>query len=240
VITVERLADIFVEVADTLTAELDVVEFLHRVAGHVSAVSGDAVVGVVLIDEDDRPQHLGASHDDARALELFQLQEMEGPCVDCFRSGEPVVNLDLETAGDRWPTFAPVAASRGLRSVHAIPLRFRDRVLGALNVFGTDEGVLAEDEVRVIAALADVATLSLVRERAIARAEVVNEQLQSALASRVVIEQAKGVVARTFHVTVDEAFSLIRTHARRERTGLADLCRRIVAAPETISRLRTD
>lgn len=239
-INAERLADVLVELAATLTAELDVVEFLHRVAGHVSAVADDAVVGIVLVDEDDRPQHLGASHDDARALELFQLQEMEGPCVDCFRTGETVVSLDLASAADRWPSFAPVAAAQGLRSVHAVPLRFRDRVLGALNVFGEDGRVLAGDEVRVIAALADVATLSLVRERAIARAEVVNEQLHNALASRVVIEQAKGAVAHRLDVTVDEAFHLIRSHARRERVGLTDLCRRLVAAPDAIGGLRPD
>jgi GAF domain-containing protein len=163
---------------------------------------------------------------------------MEGPCVDCFRTGEAVVNLDLATAADRWPTFAPVAASRGLVSVHAFPLRLRERVIGALNVFGADRRVLSDHEVRVVGALADVAMISLARERVLARAEVVNEQLQAALASRVVIEQAKGAVARTFHVTVDEAFDLIRSHARRERTGLADLCRRLVAAPETIGGLR--
>jgi hypothetical protein len=181
---------------------------------------------------------MGASDESARLLELVQLQVAAGPCLDCFRSGEQVSTTDLASAQDRWPAFAPYATSAGFRSVHAFPMRVRSRVLGAVNVFGRDGTPLAHDQVRIIQALADVATVALIQEQTLRRAELLTGQLQTALDSRVLIEQAKGAVAGALGVSVEEAFERIRDHSRRERTPLTDFARGLVAGPERIERLR--
>jgi GAF domain-containing protein len=236
-IAVERLADVFVEVADTLVVGFDLIDFLHTLAQHAADVSGCAV-GLVLADEHGRLHYMGASDQSARDLEILQLEQEEGPCLDCFSSGQAVVNTDLADATRRWPSFAPLAVEAGVLSVHAFPMRLRERVIGAMNVFGREAESLTHDEIRVIQAMADVATISIIQEQAIARAEVLTEQLQLALNNRIVIEQAKGAVARALSVSVDEAFELIRARARRERTPLTELAFELVDAPATIERLR--
>ena len=236
-IAVERLADVFVEVADTLVVGFDLIDFLHTLAQHAADVSGCAV-GLVLADEHGRLHYMGASDQSARDLEILQLEQEEGPCLDCFSSGQAVVNTDLADATRRWPSFAPLAVEAGVLSVHAFPMRLRERVIGAMNVFGREAESLTHDEIRVIQAMADVATISIIQEQAIARAEVLTEQLQLALNNRIVIEQAKGAVARALSVSVDEAFELIRARARRERTPLTELAFDLVNAPATIERLR--
>jgi GAF domain-containing protein len=220
-IEINKLADVFVEVADTLVAGFDLIDFLHTLAQHTADVTGGAV-GLVLADENG-------------GLDLE-----EGPCLDCFRSGQPVVNTALDEASARWPRFAEHAVAEGAHSVHAFPMRLRDRVIGALNVFGTGTEPLVADEIRVVQAMADVATISIIQEQAIARAEVVTEQLQAALNSRVVIEQAKGAVARALGITVDEAFTLMRGRARRDRVPLTTFAHDLVNAPGTIERLGSD
>lgn len=237
---IERLADVFVEVADTLVADFDLIEFLHSVAGHAAELTGGTTVGLVLADEQSNLHHMGASDESARLLELVQLQDSEGPCLDCFNSGQAVVNADLAAASDRWPSFAPQAVAAGFLSVHAFPMRLRDRVIGAVNVFGRQPTKLAEQEARVIQALADVATIALIQEQAIARAEVLNEQLQAALNSRIVIEQAKGAIAGTLGINVDDAFDALRRSARRARVPLTEFARELVTSPERIASLRDD
>ena len=232
-IEVDRLADVFVQVADTLVADFDLIDFFHTLALRAAEVSGGAV-GLMLADERDRLHVMGASDEGARALEVLQLEHSEGPCLDCFRTGVPVVVNDLAEASGRWPAFAPLAVAEGMQSVHAFPMRLRDRVLGAMNVFGRTSIVLAEEDVRVVQALADIATIGIIQEQAIARAEVVNEQLQAALNSRVVIEQAKGAVSRAMSVGVDEAFDLIRTRARHERVPLTQFAAELVTSPTTL------
>jgi len=233
----ERLADLFVEVADTLVADFDLIDFLQSVALHAVEVSDQATVGVLLSDQAGRLHHMGASNEDARVLELLQLQNDEGPCLDCYQSGQPVVHLDL-AEDPPWPMFAARATELGFVSVHAFPLRLRDRVIGALNVFRPDARSLSPEEQRVIQALADCATIAIIQEQAIARAEVVTEQLQAALASRIVIEQAKGAVARTFGVSVDAAFEMIRSHARSTNQRLADVAQVLVTDHQGMDALR--
>jgi GAF domain-containing protein len=220
---------VFVEVADTLVADFDLIEFLHNLADHTAAVSDAASVGLMLADEDGRLHYMAASTESARHLELFQLQHAEGPCLDCYRSGQPVTIADLTAEDTRWPAFTPRARQAGVRSVHAFPMRLRDRVIGALNVFDEDSMSLRPDDVRVVQALADVATIAIIQERAISRAETLTEQLQWALNSRIVIEQAKGMVAQRQGVDVDTAFERLREHARRGQVRLADLARAVVA-----------
>jgi GAF domain-containing protein len=195
-IQAERIAEAFVDVADTLVDEFDLIEFLQTVISHAAELTDAHAAGLLLADHRGRLQLMAASDERAEMVELFQVQAMEGPCQDCYGQGIAVVNADLREASGRWPQFAPLAVEAGYRSVHAFPLRLRHEVIGALNMFGTDAGQLNPDDMRVIQALADVATIGLLQERAIRRAEILAEQLQAALNSRIVIEQAKGALAQ--------------------------------------------
>lgn len=228
----EQVAQVFIDVADTLVADFDLIEFLHALARHATEISGAAAAGVMLSGQDGRLHHVGASSEDARLLELFQIQNEEGPCLDSFRTGERVVVPDLEEAGSRWPSFAPLARSHGMAAVYAFPLRLRTRVIGGLNVFQSVRRELASEEVRVLQALADMATIALIQEQAVTRAEVLTEQLQVALTSRIVVEQAKGAVARSLDVSVDEAFELLRRHSRATRRRLTDVAHEVVTSAE--------
>ena len=237
-IAVERLADVFVDVADTLVTDFDLIDFMHTLAGHAAEITGTAAVGVMLSDHEGNLHYMGSSSESARLLELFQLQNQEGPCLDCYRSGQPVEHVDLGQAGERWPAFAPRALQAGIQSVHAIPLRLRDRVIGAMNLFGTDRTSLAPEYLRMVQALADLATIAIIQEQAMARAGVLNEQLQAALNSRIVIEQAKGAVAQTFGISVEEAFELLRSTARSRRVLLTELAQSVLRSPEGARALR--
>lgn len=227
-VSTERLADAFVEVADTLVDEFDLIDFLHNLADHVVAVSGASSVGLMLVDHDGTLQFMAASSEGARHLELFQLQHSEGPCLDCHRTRKPVIVNDLRTATDQWATFAPRAVEMGIRSVHAFPMRLRDDAIGALNIFGEDYLAIEPADAKIVQALADVATIAILQERAIASAEILTEQLQGALNSRIVIEQAKGVIARDQGVEVEEAFVALRHHARTHHVRLVALAHEVV------------
>jgi transcriptional regulator with GAF, ATPase, and Fis domain len=233
-----RVAEIFVEVADTMVAEFDVVDFLQKVTTRSTELASADAAGLLLADERKRLQFMAASDERTHMLELYQLQADEGPCRDCFRQGVAVVADDLTTAGGQWPAFAPQATAAGFRSVHAFPLRLRREVIGVLGLFSSDAGALAVQDVRIIQALADIATIGLLQERAIRRGEVLTEQLQGALNSRIVIEQAKGAIAQTHGITVDEAFELLRDHVRRNRLHLTDVARTLVADPAKARDLR--
>jgi len=239
-IDIERLADVFVEVADTLVADFDVIDFLHSVAGHATEMTGAAAAGLMLSDLDGGLHYMGASDESARLLELFQIQHEEGPCLDCYRTGAQVTEVDLAAAGSRWPAFSEAALAIGVASVHAFPMRLRDQVIGALNVFGAQPGALEPDEARLVQALADLATIAMLQERVVRQAEILTEQLQFALNSRIVIEQAKGAVARATGVSVEDAFQLMRSHSRRHRVLLTDLALAIVETPEGPLLLRGD
>jgi transcriptional regulator with GAF, ATPase, and Fis domain len=230
-ISAERLAEVFVEVADTLVDEFDLIEFLQMVTGHTSRLVPAEAAGLLLADDRGRLQLMAASDDRARMVELFQVQAVEGPCQDCFREGRPVVNADLASAGDRWPRFAPRAVEAGFLSVHAFPLRLRRQVIGALNLFGTHLGEMEPADARVVQALADVATIGLLQERAIAQGELLSEQLQSALDSRVVIEQAKGALAQIHDCSPQEAFELLRSWSRRHQRKLGEVAAGVLGNP---------
>jgi len=239
-ISMSRLSDVFVEVADTLVDDFDLVDFLHNVARHAADITSSNAVGLMLSDQAGELRHIAGSSEDARLLELFQLQNAEGPCLDCHRTGVEVVNSDLPGADALWPTFAPRAVSLGFGSVHALPLRLREQTIGALNIFRAGSSPLGREETRVARALADVATIALIQERAITRAETVTEQLQGALNSRIVIEQAKGAIARSFGIDVEEAFNLLRDYGRRHRLRLTDLARGLLADTALIASLRDE
>lgn len=230
----ERLAEVFVELADTLVDEFDLIEFLHTVTARTAELVEVSAVGVLLADHHGQLQFMAASDEATRLLELFQIQHHEGPCLDAFLTRAPVVNADLREAARHWPLFAPRAAQTGYRSVHAIPLRLRSQVIGALNLFGADTGTLGPGDIQIVQALADVATIGILQERAIHRAEVLTEQLQGALNSRVVIEQAKGALARIHDVDVDDAFALMRSYARNHNRKLGELAHAVITDPRGI------
>jgi GAF domain-containing protein len=228
-VSIERLASIFVEVADTLVEDFDLIEFLHILTDRTADLVGAAAVGLVLADHRGNLEFIAGSNENVKLLELFQQQAHEGPCLEAFRTGRAVINVNLDAAAARWPLFAPYATASGFRSVHAFPLRLRSQVIGALNVFGdTKGGEFRDADVPVVQALADVAAIALLQERAIHRGEVLTEQLQGALNSRIVIEQAKGAVAQAADVSVDEAFTRIRCYARSHNRKLTDVAHTIV------------
>jgi GAF domain-containing protein len=237
-VSAQRLATVFVEVSDTLVDDFDLVEFLQMLALRTAELASSSVVGIVLADQHGQLRFMAGSREDARLLELFQLQHDEGPCMDAFRSREPVVNTDLAQAADRWPRFAPHATAAGFRTVHAFPLRLRAQAIGALNIFGTDaEPVLTDDDVAVLQSLADMASIALLQEQAIRHSELLAEQLQGVLNSRIIIEQAKGAVAQARHVSVDEAFAIIREYARSHNQRLSEVALAVVTMPESVAGL---
>jgi GAF domain-containing protein len=238
-VSAERLARIFVEVADTLVDEFDLIEFLHLLADRTAGLARASAVGLLLADQRGNLEFVAGSDENVKLLELFQLQNREGPCLDAFRTARPVINADLRTAGARWPRFAPQATAAGFRSVHAFPLRLRSDVIGALNLFGADVGAFDETDVRIVQAVADVATIGLLQERTIRRSEVLTEQLQAALNSRIVIEQAKGVIAQAHGVSVDAAFASMRGYARRTRRRLSDVAYAVVTDLTSVPELST-
>lgn len=219
----EQLAAVLVEVADTLVDEFDLIDFLQRVTTHASDLVAARICGLMLADHRDRLRLMAASDERAEMLELFQVQAEEGPCQDCYRDGAPVVVTDLQDARERWPQFAPQAVAAGFKAVHAFPMRLRGRVIGALNMFGPDAGSMEEADVRVVQALADIATIALLQERAIARGEVLTEQLQSALNTRIVVEQAKGFLAHLHGESPDQAFTRMRTYSRQHGLKLSEV-----------------
>lgn len=233
-VSAQRLAEVFVEVADTLVDEFDLIEFLQMVSGHSSDLVDAHAAGLLLVDNKGRLQLMAASNEQAQMLELFQLQAHEGPCQDCFKEGVPVVNADLRAASDRWPVFAPRAVAAGYRSVHAFPLRLRQQVIGALNLFGTEAEEMAPEDARVVQALADVATIGLLQARAIRRGEVLTEQLQSALDSRIVIEQAKGALAQLHGGSPDQAFDRMRRYCRSHNARLSEVATAVVNDPGSV------
>lgn len=236
-ISTERLSDVFVEVADTLVDEFDLVDFLHNLTDRASSICDAQAVGILLADQHDELQFMAASTEDGKFLELLQLQNSEGPCLDCFRTREPVVNSDLASATERWPVFAPQALAAGFGSVHAIPMRLRNQVIGTLNIFGGVTERFNESDVRIVQALADVATIAILQERSVQRAETLTEQLQGALNSRIVIEQAKGALSKIRGVDIDEAFGLLRAYARENQLHLADVGRAVLTDPDSVSGL---
>jgi len=227
-ISPDRIAEVFVEVADTLVDDFDLIDFLHLVTRRSAQLADVAAAGLLLADHRGQLQFMAASAEEARLLELFQVQNHEGPCQDAFRTGQAVGDADLTEAHARWPVFAPRAVSAGYRSVHAIPLRLRSNVIGALNLFGAEAGDLHPDDSRIIQALADVATIAILQERTISRGEVLTEQLQSALNSRIVIEQAKGVVAQRYEIDINDAFEMLRSYARRHNQRLLAVASAVV------------
>jgi transcriptional regulator with GAF, ATPase, and Fis domain len=224
----DLLSDTFVDLADTMVAEFDIIDFLHMLTDRTVRLLAASAAGVVLADPRGELRLAAASSEEAELLELFQLQNDQGPCLECFRTGRPVTAADLTSPGQRWPRFALAAARSGFRTVEALPMRLRDQVIGALNLFRAEPGPLDPADLRIGQALADVATIGLLHERNVRRRETVAEQLQAALNSRVVIEQAKGKLAERLSIDMDRAFAMLRDYARTTNQRLTDVARDFV------------
>jgi transcriptional regulator with GAF, ATPase, and Fis domain len=224
----QLLSDTFVDLADTMVADFDVIDFLHLLADRSVALLAASAAGVVLADPRGDLRVAAASSQEAGLMELFQIQNDQGPCLDCFRTGQPVTAADLTAPGQPWPRFAAAAAQAGFRSVEALPMRLRDEVVGALNLFRTAPGPLSPADLRIGQALADVATIGLLQERNVRRTETLAEQLQAALNSRVVIEQAKGKLAERLGLDMDRSFEILRDYARNSNQRLTDVARNFV------------
>ena len=224
----ELLSDTFVDLADTMVADFDVIDFLYLLTDRSVRLLAASAAGVVLADPRGELRLAAASSEQAELLELFQLQNDQGPCLECSRTGQPVIVADLTGPAQRWPRFAEAAVQSGFRTVQALPMRLRDEVIGALNLFRAEPGPFNAADLRIAQALADVATIGLLQERNVRHRDTVAEQLQAALNSRVVIEQAKGKLAERLSVDMDRSFTMLRDYARNTNQRLTDVARDFV------------
>jgi GAF domain-containing protein len=223
-----------VELADNLVDDFDVIDVLTVLSDRCVEVLDVDSAGVMLVAPGGELQVVASSSDAMRGLELFELQTNEGPCVDCFISGKPIVNLELTALDDRWPRFAHRAVADGFHSVHALPMHLRSVTVGALNMFRVAAGSLHEEDVLVAQALADVATIAIIQHRSSVSAAVLNSQLSEALNSRIIIEQAKGKVSEASGLDMERSFQRIRNHARNHNLRLTELARGIAEGTTSI------
>jgi transcriptional regulator with GAF, ATPase, and Fis domain len=231
------LAKTFVELADNLVADFDLIDFLRLLTDRCVGLLGAGAAGVLLADHNGELRVMAASDEHVRLLELFQLQNDEGPCLECFHHGVPVSVPDLAAEAHRWPRFAAEALNSGYAAVQAIPMRLRDEVVGALNLFRAEAGPFDPVGTPIAQALADVATISLLQQRSTLRSSVLNEQLQTALNSRVLIEQAKGKLAERLDIDMEQSFTALRGYARSHNLRLSDVAREFVDGTESLAGL---
>jgi GAF domain-containing protein len=220
-----------VALADTLVDDFDIVDLTATLADSCVEILDVSAAGILLAAPDQGLRVMASSSASARALELLEAQIDEGPCIDCFHLGEAVVNADLAEAEAeaRWPRFAAAALGAGFRSAHAVPMRLRGTTIGALNLFRSDEGRLDTPDVVAAQALADITTVALLQHRGAIEAQTLNDQLTHALDSRVTIEQAKGIIAEQAHISLGDAFTVLRAHARRNSRKLVTVAEAVIA-----------
>lgn len=224
----DLIADTFVGIVDSLVDDFDIIDMLTGLTHGCVDLGLATASGILLADEHAKLRVMAASSERAHLLELFQLQNDEGPCLEAFSTGEPVEHPDLAAAHDRWPTFAPEAVRAGFRSVHAFPLRLRTSVIGAMNLFSTEARDVGEAAPHLAQALADVATIAILQDQMMRQSDLRAGQLQHALDSRVAIEQAKGMLAERANVDMDEAFAMLRTYSRSAQRHLTDVATQLV------------
>lgn len=234
-----QLVETFVELSDTLVDDFDVVDFLHRLTARTVQLGLASQTGILLRDEQGALHVMAASEEEARVLEMLQVEGQEGgPCVACVSTGEPMDFEDLATARSRWPRFVEAALSLGLQSVHAVPLRLRSHTLGAMNLFGGTRGPLPASDRAVARGLAHVATIGLLQQQNLTDSHEVTRQLQHALDSRVVVEQAKGIIAQQAGLAMTAAFEVLRNQARNTNQRVHEVAEQVVAETLAVADLR--
>ena len=224
----QELANTFVMLADSLVEDYDIVDLLDRLAAACVRLLDVAAAGLLLNDLQGHLAVVASSSEETRLLEIFQLQNDQGPCLDCVRTGAAVVSGDLDADRVRWPLFASFALEAGFRSVAALPLRLREQTIGGLNLFGRRAGPVSPEDQRLAQALADVATIGILQQRSAQRTTMLAEHLQRALNSRVVIEQAKGVLAERNAMSMAAAFDALRLYSRDHNIKLTNLAVTVV------------
>jgi GAF domain-containing protein len=227
-VTQRRLFETFVKLADTLVADYDVVDLLQLLVDTCRDVLDMTAAGILLADPHGELEVVASTSEASRLVEMMQLSAEQGPCIDSFRSGRRVSVPDIGASKEEWWQFRGSALAQGFRSMDALPLRLRDATIGTLNLMRATPGAAPEDSILAAQAFADVATIGILHERTLRESELLSEQLQAALNSRIVIEQAKGVVSHTRGVSIDEAFTLIREYARSHSMGLSTVAARLV------------
>ena len=233
----QRLSQVFVELADTLVDDFEVLDILDTLTERsVELLQADAA-GIILSDQRGHLQSVASTSHEAGLIEVFVLQNSEGPCLDCFNTGQPIVNVTLEDARQRWPRFTEASVALGYRTSHALPLRLRNEVIGAMNLFSAEETELSPDDIALGQALADVSTIALLQAQAANERDLLAEQLQYALNSRVLVEQAKGVLAERSRVEVEKAFTSLRAFSRRHRVPMSEVAARVINGALTIADL---
>ena len=225
----ERLFDAFATLADTLVAGYDVLDLLQSLVEYCHELLDVDSAGILLANADGELEVVASTNEANTLIEIMQLDANAGPCLESFRTRAVVSVPDIDVGSDRWPAFTDIARAQGIHSVYAIPLRLRQTTIGTLNLMREQRGEINRYDIRAAQALADVATIGILQERTIRDASMIRDQLQRALSSRIVIEQAKGVVAETAKVSMDTAFDRIRSHARKHQTPLSEVARQLVA-----------
>ncbi len=233
----QLLARTFVELADTLVDDFDLVELTQTLVERCVELFDATAAGLMLADPDGNLRVLASSSDQLRIVELFEVQAEEGPCLDCYRCGQPVVNQDLAHVDGRWPRFVPVALGAGYHSVHALPVRLRQQVIGALNLFRADTGALDTLDVLVAQAFADATAIAILQQRALHDSQLLATQLQAALDSRLLIERAKGMLAERAHLSIADAFVQIRGYARDHNRRLTAVCQSVLDGTLSVRQL---
>ncbi len=221
----EWLASTFVELADTLVAEFDVVDFLTMLVARCTAFLDGPEVGLAVANRSGKLRVLASSTQRMKLLELVEVQSDEGPCRDSFHTGQQIINQNVDVAQAQWPLFIPMARTAGFLMLHAFPMKLRGDSIGAINIFDTNRREMSTHQAAIVQAFADVATIGILQERSAADSALLTSQLNKALATRVIIEQAKGVVAEHLKTTMDEAFNLLRGYARSHNQRLTDVAR---------------
>ncbi|PYY48248.1 GAF and ANTAR domain-containing protein [Curtobacterium sp. MCBD17_023] len=224
----QRLVDTFVTLADTLVDDYDVIELLQMLVGKAAELFDVTAAGIMLATRTNELELVASTSERSNLVGVMQLDAGEGPCVEAYRTGRVVTVGSSAELRRRWPTFAAASERFGYASVHAIPLRLRDETLGSMNLYRERPGALGDDDIVAAQALTDVATISILQQRGLERATIARDQLQRALDSRVVIEQAKGFLAQTHEVDMDQAFGLLRSYARSHQVPLAETARQVV------------
>jgi GAF domain-containing protein len=224
----ERVSAAFVKLTGALVADYEVLDLLYALVEASVDLLGATAAALLLADPRGELQVVASTSEGSQLVEIRQLRAGEGPCVECYKTGAPVVVEDVASLHGQWPDFQAIALSQGFRSIHAVPMRVHGRTIGSMGLFGKDPGTMARSDTAIGQALADVATISILQERTIKEATLVNEQLQRALNSRVLIEQAKGVIANRSEVTMEEAFRRLRSSARSNSQSLQETASQVV------------